>query len=318
MSNRILSKRHIEDDNNYLSKKLNTMKSIIKDSIPVTFEQKLPKQGKVESFKSFLKRQDDYFLFRKLEDIYASKQRNLTKQPYLKLMKNHESYRKKLEIINIANQNSYLLRKIKDSKPAYQNNLFEKDFAQSQRYVKNICSQNILDPTIKKYTSIDFYKERVFDKTICSFNSVSNRTTKNKTANNFFTPNVINNSIQSNSESKVLYSRKVYIDKLGCADILFIIEDNKFNIHINPLDDDFDSAYTIQLQNIENSEMIQSIYSNYEQIISSIVYDGSKIKFRNRKRSLVYVRYIYINILLKNVIISKKQGISTKPKLIDK
>ena len=73
MSNNLLNDINKDYNNLLMSNKLKNVKSCVKTNAPNTFIHKIQKQGIVESFNDFCKRQNDFILFRKLEEIYTGK-----------------------------------------------------------------------------------------------------------------------------------------------------------------------------------------------------------------------------------------------------
>lgn len=299
MSNRILLRKHTEQENNLMSKKLNVIKSSIRANTPTTFKNKIPKQGKVENFKDFCKRQNDYFLFKKLNDIYTneslSKSNNKHPTSNPKKALEQTSYKKKWELSKIANENHLMLRRIRDSQPKYKQSSLEKDFKLSQKYVKNLCAQPISDPNIKRYTSTNFLIDSK-NKTSKSFYS-NNKDSKNSTTNSNFKTftngfNITNNFQQNQSKEKILYTRKLYLDNLGCTDIAFIIEENNFYITIVPLAEGSSFTYTIIFSKSYNIQTLLTLYSSYEDIISNIIYTGNRIRLKKKSKNLIYVSSI--------------------------
>lgn len=118
-----------------------------------------------------------------------------------------------------------------------------------------------------------------------------------KTMNNFYKSKENPSSPDKKTEqelSKVVYSRKAYINKLGLVDIVFIINDNKFFITVDPLGT-LKYVFTIVFYNEYEINKLQSLYKNYEQVIHDIVYDGISINFSKKiKKHLNYVRIFFI------------------------
>lgn len=68
------------------------------------------------------------------------------------ILSEFNSFKKKMEITQIAQDNHLMLRRIQMSQPKYKKESLEKDFKKNQRYVKNLCLHPISDPFIKKFT----------------------------------------------------------------------------------------------------------------------------------------------------------------------
>lgn len=71
--NRIIVQRKNEKENQLMSHKLRNIKPYVDSSKPPSFKEKPEKQFRVQSYKDFCKRQNDYSLFKKLQEIYIGK-----------------------------------------------------------------------------------------------------------------------------------------------------------------------------------------------------------------------------------------------------
>lgn len=71
--NRVIVQRQNEKDNELMSIKLRNIRPYVDSSKPPSFKEKADKAFKVQSYKDFCKRQNDYSLFKKLQEIYIGK-----------------------------------------------------------------------------------------------------------------------------------------------------------------------------------------------------------------------------------------------------
>lgn len=91
-----------------------------------------------------------------------------------------------MEIIQIAQDNHLMLRRIQMSQPKYKIESLEKDFKKNQGYVKNLCLHPISDPFIKKFT------ENVYLN-----NGISKQSTRTENHSQSFNSGYINQSPDS-------------------------------------------------------------------------------------------------------------------------
>lgn len=171
----------------------------------------------------------------------------------------------------------------------------------------NNTSNTIMPPTfLTSYTKLNNKTTKNFYKP-----NKAHSTSKPKERTNSNDKKVYNSTMSSNFKAsakslkeqkesresfhKVVYSRKVYINKLGLCDVIFRITDNKFYITINPFNLINEYIFTIAFNDELEINKIAILFKNYEELINYIVYDGISINFKNKvKDKLNYVRHMII------------------------
>ena len=110
--------------------------------------------------------------------------------------------------------------------------------------------------------------------------------------------NNLNNTNNTMYGNKIVYSRKAYIEKLGLTQVIFIIDDVKFFITVDPSNVSFEYIYTIVFDEEEEIDRLLRRFTNYEQIINFIIFDGISINFSNKIKN--YLNYVSYFILIKS------------------
>ena len=140
-------------------------------------------------------------------------------------------------------------------------------------------------------TSTNFYKKKNTMEMLTRMHQDESKqnTNFNTTKNENFRNNSSEKKQENDELDKIAYSRKAYIENLGLVELIFIIDDNKFFITVNPLNKN-EYIFTIIFSSQIEIDRLGRIYKNYEQIINDLEYDGISINFKKKiKSKLDYV-----------------------------
>ena len=204
-------------------------------------------------------------------------------KPQYKINKNFISGPKKLEVIRVAEENQFMLKRLKEKESIYNFTQYAKDYEQSQYYKRNHCI----------FPSIDF----------CRTQRPKYHLTETNKKNNFSTGRSLKTfheydakdfegvkNIQSEQRKKALeekrrkeleeerkklkklYQCKSDINGLGKCNIQFFVIKDNFKVKIDGIDKP-EKSFELDFDNRESIEEIQKYYTRYKQMIKDFKYD---------------------------------------------
>lgn len=205
----ILKRIQDEENNILMSRKLKKIKSSIRQTTPKSLKPKQLKQFPYESMSEYNKRINNFYLFKRLNNIYNSNSQLARKEEKETKPNQNSTKSNKWKLIKMTIDNCHLYNRIINSKSDYVTNKYEEDFKRNQYYVKIHCKERISDPSIRKYTNEKYInsnntntitntnKERNYDSNHNHFNETNALLSNNK-----------ENLIKKQSNTSNLFSKK--------------------------------------------------------------------------------------------------------------
>jgi hypothetical protein len=206
-------------------------------------------------------------------------------KPQYNINKNFISGPKKLEVIRVAEENQFMLKRLKEKESIYNFSQYAKDYELSQYYKRNHCI----------FPSIDFCRTQRPKYNLTDSNK--NRKTNYSTGKSYKTFHEYDakdfegvKNIQSEQRKKALeekrqkeleeerkklkklYQCKSNINGLGKCKVQFFVVKDNFKVVIEGIDKP-GKTFELDFDNRESIEEIQKYYTRYKQMIKDFKYD---------------------------------------------
>ena len=206
-------------------------------------------------------------------------------KPQYKINKNFISGPKKLEVIRVAEENQFMLKRLKEKESIYNFNQFAKDYEQSQYYKRNHCIFPSIDfcrTQRPKYNLTDSNKTRKVNystgrsyKTFHEYDAKDFEGVKNiqsEQRRKALEEKRRKELEEERKKLKKLYQCKSNINGLGKCKIQFFVVKDNFKVVIEALENK-KRIYELDFDNRESIEEIQKYYKRYKQMVKDFKYD---------------------------------------------